>query len=139
MAGHAYFENGTLVFAFEDGFWVSPDHPDSPLSKMVRTDASRVEYILEDGGDYDVTVYVFRRTCFRQTVRVEWSIQELIQKINTGTYQLEFLYQYRDWNTRIVECELKFDKKPYRQECIMKISAPEVRYHWNRLREDCPW
>ncbi len=52
---------------------------------------------------------------------------------------LEFLYQYVDYNSRIIECELKFDKNPYYRECVMKISAPEVSYYRNNLREDSPW
>ena len=139
VAGHAYFENGVLGFTFDDGFWVSPDHPDSPLSDMVRTDASWVEYTLEDGGDYDVTVYVFRKNRRKTTVRIEWTVQELVDNINSGVCRLEFLYQYLGYHSRIVECELKFDKPPYRQECVMKISAPEVCYYWNNLLEDRVW
>ena len=139
VAGRAYFENGKLGFEFDDGFWVSPDHPESGLSELVRTDRSKVEYTLEDGEDYDVTVYVFKKSFFKKVIRTEWSVQELVNKINTGKCKLEFLYQYIDYNSRIVECEIKFDKKPYRQECIMKISAPEVGYYWNNLREDRPW
>ena len=50
IAERAYFENGNLGFEFNDGFWISPDHPDSNLSKIVRTDLSKVEYALEDGN-----------------------------------------------------------------------------------------
>ena len=139
IAEQAYFENGKLGFEFNDGFWISPDHPESNLSNLVRTDFSKVEYTLEDGADYDVTVYVFKKNPFKKTLRVEWTIQELINNINNGKCKLEFLYQYVDYNSRIVECELKLNKKPYRQECIMKISAPETRYYWNNLRKECPW
>ena len=139
IAERAYFENGKLGFEFDDGFWVSPDHHESNLSHIVRTDRSKVEYALKDGRDYDVTVYVFKKSFFKKVIRIEWSVQELVSKINSGKYKLEFLYQYTDYNSRIIECELKFDKKPYRQECIMKISAPEVNYFWNNLREDSPW
>ena len=139
IAEQAYFENGKLGFEFNDGFWISPDHPESNLSNLVRTDFSKVEYTLEDGADYDVTVYVFKKNLFKKTIRVEWTIQELINNINNGKCKLEFLYQYVDYNSRIVECELKLNKKPYRQECIMKISAPETRYYWNNLRKECPW
>jgi hypothetical protein len=38
IAERAYFENGKLGFEFNDGFWVSPDHPESNLSQVVRTD-----------------------------------------------------------------------------------------------------
>ncbi len=139
IAERAYFENGNLGFEFNDGFWISPDHPDSNLSKIVKTDLSKVEYALEDGNEYDVTIYVFRETFFKKIVRTEWTIQNLINKINSGKYKLEFLYQYIDYNSRIVECKLICDKKPYRQECIMKISSSSVSYYWNNLREDRPW
>ena len=35
IAERAYFENGKLGFEFDDGFWVSPDHPESNLSELV--------------------------------------------------------------------------------------------------------
>ena len=94
---------------------------------------------MTDGKDYDVTVYVFKRAFGKKTVGIEWTLHELIENINAGKCKLEFLYQYLDYSARMVECELHFDKKPYHQECIIKISAPEVSYYWNRLREDCSW
>ena len=139
IAERAYFENGKLGFEFNDGFWISPDHPGSNLSNLVRTDFSKVEYTLEDGADYDVTIYVFKKNIFIKTIRIEWTIQELLNNINSGKYKLEFLYQYVDYSSRIIECELKLDKKPYRMECVIKISAPEVSYYWNNLCEDRPW
>lgn len=139
VAERAYFENGKLVFEFRDGFWIAPDHPDSNLSEVVRTDFSKVEYTLEDGADYDVTVYVFKRSFGKKTVGSEWTVEELVDKINSGKCKLEFLYQYLDYSARMVECDLHFDKKPYHQECIMKISAPETRYYWNNLQADKPW
>ena len=145
IAERAYFENGKLGFEFSDGFWISPKHPESNLSKLVRTDFSKVEYILENGEDYDVTVFVFKRSsCFKRfsykkAIRIEWTVQELVNKINSGKCKLEFLYQYVDYKSRIIECELKFDKKPYHRECVIKISAPKVSYYWNNLREDRPW
>ena len=105
----------------------------------MRSDYSKVEYTLEDGEDYDVAVYVFKKSCFKKVIRSEWKIQELVNKINTGKCKLEFLYQYIDYHSRIIECELKLDKKPYRQECIIKISASKASYYWNNLREDRPW
>ncbi len=139
VAERAYFENGKLGFEFNDGFWVCPDHPDSHLSEVVRTDFSKVEYTLTDGEDYDVTVYVFKRSFGKKMIGTEWTVQKLVNEINNGKCKLEFLYQYLDYSARMVECELYFDKKPYRYGCIMKISAPKVRYYWNNLRADRPW
>ncbi len=139
IAEHAYFKNGKLGFEFSDGFWIAPDHPSSNLSNIVRTDFSKAEYTLKDGEFYDVIVYVFKKSFFNKTIRIEYTIQELVEKINSGKCQLEFLYQYIDGDTRIVECQLNSDKKTYPRECIMKISATEVNYYWNNLCEDKTW
>ena len=59
----AYLRDGILGFDFEDGFWISPDHPHSNFTQLVKTDASKVEYLLEDGSGYvmylrsDGTIY----------------------------------------------------------------------------------
>ena len=50
IAERAYFENGKLGFEFHDGFWVSPNHPESNLSELVRTDFSKVEFLTYDEG-----------------------------------------------------------------------------------------
>ena len=139
VAEGSYFKNGKLGFEFNDGFWISPDHPESNLSNIVRTDFSKVEFVLTDGKEYDVTIYVFKKSLFKKTIRVEWTIQELINNINSGKCKLEFIYQFLDHNSRIIECELKLDRKPYHQECILRISAPEVSYYWNNLRVDASW
>ncbi len=139
VAERAYFENGILGFEFPDGFWVSPDHPESGLSDLVRTDLSKVEYTLENGADFDITVYVFRKNLFGKTIRVEWTLQELINNINSGKCRLEFLYQYVGFNSRIIECDLRLNKKPYHRECVMNVYAPQISYYWNRLREDRVW
>ena len=139
IAEQAYLTEGKLCFTFADGFWISPEHPESDLDKMVRTDFSKVEYTLTDGKEYDVTVYVFQHSFSGEIAGREWELAELIDAINAGTHKLEFLYQYLEYSSRIVECELISVSEPYRQTCILKISAPKVRYYWNNLRADRPW
>lgn len=135
----AYFENGNLGFEFNDGFWILPDHPESNFDKLVKTDFSKVEYLLTCGKPDDVTVYVFDRDHGKKIVGTEWTLDELVDNINLGKCKLEFLYQYIGYNARMIECELHFDKKPYHKECIIKISAPEVSYYWNNLCENRVW
>ena len=45
-AERAWFENGVLGFEFPDGFWITPDHPESDLDVLVRTDASKLEFVI---------------------------------------------------------------------------------------------
>lgn len=138
IAKRAYFENGKLGFEFEDGFWISPDHPASNLTKMVRTDFSKVEYTLLDGRDYDVTVYVFTHAFDKRTTGEEWTLEELLDAINSKKCELEFLYQYLGSHARIMECDLNFNQESHKK-CLIKITARKVGYFWNNLREDRPW
>ena len=43
IAEKAYFADGKLGFLLSDGFWISPDHPESDLPALVRTDAANFE------------------------------------------------------------------------------------------------
>lgn len=138
-AERAWFENGILGFEFTDGFWITPDNPESDLDVLVRTDASKIEFVLLDGDEFDVTVFVFEINIFKQTVRKEWSARRLVDSINSGDVTIEFLYQYIDGCSRVVQCHLWSQKKPYSRECILKIDAPEVRYHWNKILKDRIW
>ena len=139
IADKAYFENGKLGFELSDGFWILPDHPESNLAGTARTDASKVEYTLYRGDRWDIIIYVFEKTLFKRTVRKEWTPEKLVNEINKGKCKLEFLYQYRDPFSIVLECELRFCKNPYFRECVIKISGTQTDYYWNDLRKDCPW
>ena len=135
----AYLENGVLGFEFEDGFWVSHEHPESNLSTLVRTDSSKAEFVLGRESEFDVTIYIFKKSFFGVTVRKEITIEKLIDDINSEKYALEFLYQYIDDEMRIVECDLSSKKKLRFAECQIKMYTPKVNYYWNNLCEDRVW
>lgn len=135
----AFFQDGILILNFNDGFWISPKHPSSTLQKTVRTDQSKVEFILENHDENDITIYVFSKSFFGKTIRDEWSIDKLIAEINSGNCELEILYQYKDYHERIIECTLRFHKKPYYKDCLIKMSVSKVSYYWNNFCTDKPW
>lgn len=139
IASRAYFKDGKLGFELDNGFWVLPTHPESGLNETARTDKSLVEYDLEDGEEYDVTIYVFENYKSDKTERKEIPLGRFVDELNAGKYSLEFLYQYLGFGARIIECELIFDTVPYRKECIIKICYDEVRYCWGNLRCDVTW
>ena len=138
-ADRAYFENGILGFEFSDGFRITPENPESKLDTLVRTDNSRVDFILYDGDEADATVYVIEKNILKQDIRKEWSVRKLVNDINSGKYSFEFLYQYVDGYLRIVQCCLWSPKKPYFRECDLHLCIREVNYHWNRIIEDRVW
>lgn len=129
------YENGVLSFVFQDGIWVIKGHPSNMTDKTVRTDVAEVKFCLESGDECDITLYVFEEK-FKKTVRDEWELSKLMECVNSGSYTLEFLYQYKGYHSMIIECWLWSDKRPYHRECELKLSLTEVRYCWNDLCEE---
>ena len=139
ITNHVCFQDNVWSFDFPDGFWVLPDHPESRIDKAVRSDPAQVEYTLMD-NEYDVTIYVFEKSLFGQIVRKEWSIGDLVDKINSGKCKLEFLYRYNQGEHNAVwRCNLRTSKKPYFKDCWIEITYALVQYEWNRLCEDRIW
>ena len=129
-----------LMFEFPDGFGVLPDHPENSLSDVARTDSARIEYTLVNGDAYYVTVWVFERSRFGKTVRKEWTVEKLADKIDRGIYQLEFLSRFHQGNhDTLFLCDLISDKKPFFRECLIRITHLKATYSWNRLLLDKPW
>lgn len=131
-------ENGVLTFVFQDGIWVAPGHPSNTTDKVLRTDAAEVNFQLEFGDEDDIALYVFEEKR-KKTYREKWELTKLIECINSEKYNLEFLYQYKGYNSMIIECWLWSDKKPYHRECELKLSIKGVKYCWNDLLENREW
>lgn len=123
------YEGEYLSFVFKDGFWVGEKNSQNPYGKIVSTDQAEVEFHILDE---DVTVYVFTEKK-NHTIRKEWTIQDLMKKINNGTCQLEFLYQYKGYQSVIYECELWSKQKPYHKECVLMFRTDENVYKWNEF------
>ena len=127
-----------MTFVFQDGIWIIQGHPSNIADKTLCTDMAQVEFFLESGDESDITLYVFEEQS-KETIRKEWELAKLIEGVNSKGYTLEFLYQYKGYNSMIIECWLWSDKKPYHRECELKLSIKGVKYCWNDLREDKEW
>ena len=144
IADRAYLRDGKLVFEFSDGFWIAPNHPDNPYEDCLRTDASKVEFALENGNTYDVSVWLFVRERLKnrkKTVR-DWDIDVLIKHINSGKCKLWFVSHYSDTQApeaNLFDCILEGDGKLSFCECWMRIYATKINYYWNNLCPDRPW
>ena len=126
-----------LCFEFEDGFWVSEKNRHNAYGRTLRTDKSRVDFrLLYGDSEDDVTFYVFKQKKHGKTIRKQYSLKKLMRKINEKGMRLEFLYAYQGYKSIIFECELEFDKKPYRRECVLIVTAEDVVYRWNDIRRD---
>ena len=83
----------------------------------------------------DESQYVFKEKKNGKTVRKEWPLSKLLEKVNSGELRLEFLCEYRDWHRRLIECWL-WDEAHSWRACEIRFTAEPLYYCWNRIRED---
>ena len=128
-----------ITVYFDNGFWIMPEHELSKLTDTVRTDSSRVDFYFDQSVSDEISVYIFRENIFGKTIREQWDIQKLTELINTKSFSLEFLYQYKGGYEQLHDCWLHFQKKPYHYECQLRIPVTKVTYCWNNLCPDKKW
>ncbi len=133
------YENGVLSFVFPEGFWVTPQHNKNDSDKIVRTDLSQVDFELLDRVVEDVRVYIFRENENADTIREEWELEDFINKVNAGIFKVEFIDEYKTYQSYLYKCWVRFEDEPYHYECEIIIDTKNVAYNWNKLRYECEW
>ena len=132
------YSNNILSFDFPDGFWVCSNHEDSNLSKTVRTDSAKVDFTVTPDQHFEIYLDVFKKRKYLNTIVEYWDIDKLMDAVNGGKYQLEFVYQYRTHFEQMWLCYLHYQGCMYR-ECQLHIPYSTATYRWNNLREECVW
>lgn len=133
------FENGVLSFDFPDGFWVTDKHPENKSDNIVRTDTSKVQYEIIDNEIDGIRIYIFKQTKLNKIIREEWEPENFISAVNNGDFKVEFITQYKAFQSILHKCWVWFDKAPYHFECEIILETENVKYNWNRLRYDSVW
>lgn len=137
-ADRILIEKGKISFDFADGFWITPDHKCSNFQEVVKTDSAKVEFFLEESFE-EIIVYIFRKGVFGKTIRETWTIQKLVDFVNNKANQLEFLYHFKQDHESLFQCELHFNKRPFRYECQIEIPVAKIVYKWDNLCPDRTW
>jgi hypothetical protein len=132
------FEKGILTLVFDDGIWLTEEHPSNSLGKTVRTDRAEVQFHLTSEDEQDISIWVFEEK-IKMTFRKEWELSRLMKSINSGKSTLEFLYRYEGECLTIFECCLWSSRKPYCRECELNLPLTKTIYFWNSLCEDKTW
>lgn len=134
------YENNILRFYFPDGFWVTPHHIANSSEYVVRTDASVVDFSIEDIDDIAVCVFSESTWPWSKKTRVEeWHMEKLISSVNTGKCVIEFITQYRSCHTQMWRCWIRSDKKPYHRDCQLYLPQTKATFYWNNLCFDRKW
>ena len=134
------FKNNTLRFYLPYGFWVTTHHKTNLSGKVVRTDASTVDFSIEDIDDIFIRVFTRHRWLWFRNTRAElWDIEKLIDSVNRGKCTLEFITQYRTYGEQMWHCAIRSDKKPYYRECHLHLPNAQATFCWNNLCPDREW
>ena len=114
-------KEGKVVFKFKDGI--------NALGE--RTKKAKVKLKLTPMETPVCYVYDVKKN---KTVRKEWTLEKLKDKLEYGGYALEFVecYEWKFGKTvhRIYCCSLHSDQKPYLLECELRLSADKTVYKW---------
>lgn len=133
------YKNGTLSFIFPEGFWVTAQHSENKSDDIVRTDLSQVDFQIINEEIDGVQIYIFRKNANGKVVREDWEPENFINAVNSGDFEVEFITQYRSFQSILYKCWVWFDKKPYHYECEIILHTENVTFSWNQLRYNCIW
>lgn len=133
------FDNGVLSFFFPDGFWITGQHAQNKSKDIVLTDSAQVDFQII-GKDIDgIEISIFREKKSGKVIREDWEPINFINAVNCGDYRIEFITQYKSFQSVLFKCWVWFDKSPYHAECEIILNTENVAYNWNQLRYDCVW
>lgn len=133
------FENGILSFVFPDGFWISQQHALNHSENTVRTGPSQVDFEIIDEEVDGIEVSVFRIKRKGKAMREDWEPMNFINAVNAGDFRVEFITQYKSYQSSLFKCWVWYDRKPYHSECEIILHSENTVYRWNNLRYDRCW
>jgi len=140
IADKISFQNNNLCFYLPDGFWVTTHHKANLSGKVVRTDASVVDFSINDIDDIILRVFTrYRWLWFRKTSVEIWDMEQLIALVSSGKCTVEFITQYRTYGEQMWHCAIRSNQKPYYRECQLHLPETEATFFWNDLRLDREW
>ncbi len=116
-ASSAKLTDKSLIFIFPDGIFYDEYSNDWPNTGKVE-----VEFVIDKMRG--VSVYVFVNEKW-QTIRKEYTLEQLIEKINTGEWELEFAYRYDGYEEILYKCWIWEKGEPWTYECELWIGTKE--------------
>lgn len=133
------FDNSILSFTFPDGFWVMDQHPHNKSDHTVRTGLTQVDFQIIDEEIDGITIYIFRKGKTGKAVREEWEPANFMSAVNSGNYRVEFITQYKSYQSFLFKCWVWFNHSPHHAECEIILHSENVAYRWNELCYDRIW
>lgn len=138
-ATRMFINDGNLHFEYNDGFWVLTTNENNPHNETFKTDLSQLKVC-----NFEIeNIYIFNKfRLFRRlisTKRIDITIETLIDNINNGKWELEFLYEYHTYQGMLFNCWIWMNQKPCHKECQIALQCDDMEYFWNNICIDKPW
>lgn len=133
------FIDGNLTFVFPNGFWITANHPANNSNDIVRTDSAQVDFQILDEEIDGITIYLFKKNRNSKVIREEWEAANFINAVNNGSFRIEFITQYKSFQSVLFKCWAWFDTAPYHCECEIILHSDNVTYKWNQLNYERVW
>ncbi len=116
--------NDRLIFCFPDGIFFEDYSEDWP-----NTGKAEVAFIIDSMRG--VTVYLFMES-EGQTIRKEYTLAALMEKINSHEWELEFAYRYDGYEEVLYQCWIWENDEPGTFECELWIGTKEdTVFRWD--------
>ncbi len=113
-----------LIFFLPNGFFFEEYSNDWP-----NTGKAEVEFVIDPMRG--VTVYLFKES-EAQTVREQYTLEQLIERINRGEWELEFAYRYDGYEEILYKCWIWENHTPWTYECELWIGTKEdIVFRWD--------
>ncbi|MCR4952273.1 MAG: hypothetical protein K6A40_13220 [Solobacterium sp.] len=123
-AQHIQLENDILTFTFPDGIWCEQYGQDWP-----NTGKAAVSFHVDQMRG--TVLFVFHDEN-KKTIRTDYTLDELIRKVNAGEWELEFGYRYDGYQEILYRGWIWENHEPWTYECQLFIGTKEeAEYLWN--------
>lgn len=131
-----------------DGFRLMPEDPLNPFDEPHMTGSSQVVYTLLGDPEDAVTLELFH-DIYLHPIRLfhgaqlcttvsRLGLKKLMERINSGTWQLEFVSKYTDSDVGyLYGCCIHTNRKIF--DCYFKIDCRQTRFCWNAVEEEPAW
>lgn len=113
-----------LIFKLPDGFFFQDYSKDWPNSGK-----AEVEFTIDPERGVWLNLFVDSEG---QTIRKEYTLDQLVEKINSQEWELEFAYRYDGYEEVLYRCWIWIKQAPWSYEAELWIGTKEnTVFRWN--------
>ena len=116
--------NDHLIFRLPDGFYCADHSKDWPNSGK-----AEIEFIIDPMRGVYLNLFV---ESDGQTIRKKYTIEQMVERINSQEWELEFAYRYDGYEEVLYNCWVWIKQAPWSYEAELWIGTKEdTIFRWD--------